>query len=160
MRPVKGSRESSAQTPRDHGHIPESLTSNPARLPQDSLCIAPAIPFRSFPPTPSALKRHRFPCCPGTELRRWEPPALLHRLFHPRTDSPAKVFGREGRGEGEPFSKKVSLPASFSLFTSSGVYLPSPKQKNPRRSGDKKRPPRAESCKGVEQSLAAAYFPT
>ena len=52
----------------------------------------------------------------------------------------AKVFGREGRGEGEPFSKKVSLPASFSSFKFSGVCLPSPKQKNPRRSGDKKDP--------------------
>ena len=66
---------------------------------------------------------------------------------------PTKVFGREGRGEGEPFSKKVSLSASFSLFTSSGACLPSPKQKNPRRSGDKKRPPRAESCKGVSNNL-------
>lgn len=75
------------------------------------------------------------------------------RAFHPRTDPPAKVFGREGRGEGEPFSKKVSLPASFSPFKSSGVCLPSPKQKNPRRSGDKKRPPRAVSCKGVSNNL-------
>ena len=75
------------------------------------------------------------------------------RFFHPRTDSPAKVFGREGRGEGEPFSKKVSLTANFSLFKSPGVCLPSPKQKNPRRSGDKKRPPRAVSCKGVSNNL-------
>ena len=83
------------------------------------------------------------------------------RFFHPRTGPAAKVFGREGRGEGEPFSKKVSLPASCSLFKSPGACLPSPKQKNPRQSGDKKRPPRAVSCKGVfEQSLAAAYFPT
>ena len=83
------------------------------------------------------------------------------RFFHPRTGPAAKVFGREGRGEGEPFSQKVSLPANFSLFKSPGVCLASPKQKNPRRSGDKKRPPRAVSCKGVfEQSLAAAYFPT
>lgn len=79
------------------------------------------------------------------------------RFFHPRTAPPAKVFGREGRGEGEPFSKKVSLSASFSFFKSPGVS----QTKNPRRSGDKKRPPRAVSCKGVfEQSLAAAYFPT
>ena len=78
------------------------------------------------------------------------------RAPHPRTDPAAKVFGREGRGEGEPFSKKVSLSASFSFFKSPGVS----QTKNPRRSGDKKRPPRAESCKGVEQSLAAAYFPT
>ena len=80
------------------------------------------------------------------------------RAFHPRTGPPTKVFGREGRGEGEPFStKKVSLSASFSFFKSPGVS----QTKNPRRSGDKKRPPRAVSCKGVfEQSLAAAYFPT
>lgn len=75
------------------------------------------------------------------------------RFFHPRTDPAAKVFGREGRGEGEPFSKKVFLPASCSLFKSPGVCLPSPKQKNPRRSGDKKRPPRAVSCKGVSNNL-------
>ena len=75
------------------------------------------------------------------------------RFFHPRTAPAAKVFGREGRGEGEPFSKKVSLPASCSLFKSSSVCLPSPKQKNPRRSGDKKRPPRAVSCKGVSNNL-------
>ena len=75
------------------------------------------------------------------------------RFFHPRTAPPAKVFGREGRGEGEPFSKKVFLPASFSFFKSPGACLPSPKQKNPRRSGDKKSPPRAESCKGVSNNL-------
>lgn len=75
------------------------------------------------------------------------------RFFHPRTGPAAKVFGREGRGEGEPLSKKDSLPASFSSFKSPSVCLPSPKQKNPRRSGDKKRPPRAESCKGVSNNL-------
>ena len=75
-----------------------------------------------------------------------------HKRRHPRRPA-AKVFGREGRGEREPFSKKVSLLASCSLFTSSIVCLPSPKQKNPRRSGDKKRPPRAVSCKGVSNNL-------
>ena len=30
--------------------------------------------------------------------------------FHPCAGSPVKVFGRVGHGEGEPFSKKVSLP--------------------------------------------------
>ena len=89
----------------------------------------------------------------GSACYRWKPPALLHRHFHPRTGPATKVFGREGRGEGEPFSKKVFLPASFSLFKSPGACLPSPKQKNPRRSGDKKRPPRAESCKGVSNNL-------
>ena len=75
------------------------------------------------------------------------------RFFHPRTAPPAKVFGREGRGEGEPFSKKVSLPASFSPFTSSGVYLPSPKQKKSPAERGQKRPPRAVSCKGVSNNL-------
>ena len=65
----------------------------------------------------------------------------------------AKVFGREGRGEGEPLSKKDSLPASFSLFTSSGVYLPSPKQKNPRRSGDKKDPLALRAARGSSNNL-------
>ena len=74
---------------------------------------------------------------------------------------PAKVFGREGRGEREPFSKKVSLPASCSLFTSSIVCLPSPKQKkSPMDRGQKKTPSRCELQGGLEQSLAAAYFPT
>lgn len=70
------------------------------------------------------------------------------RAPHPRTDPAAKVFGREGRGEREPFSKKVSLLASCSLFTSSIVCLPSPKQKNPRRSGDKKDPLALRAARG------------
>ena len=102
---------------------------------------------------PKGAQRHD--CSKGNSSSacyRWKPP-LLHRLFHPRTDPAAKVFGREGCGEGEPFSKKVSLLASCSLFTSSIVCLPSPKQKNPRWTGDKKRPPRAVSCKGVSNNL-------
>ena len=55
-------------------------------------------------------------------------------------DPAAKVFGREGRGEGEPFSKKVSLSASCSLFKSPGACLPSPKQKIPGGAGTKKDP--------------------
>ena len=43
----------------------------------------------------------------GSACYRWKPPAL-HRLFHPRTGPAAKVFGREGRGEGEPFSGRLS----------------------------------------------------
>lgn len=66
---------------------------------------------------------------------------------------PAKVFGREGCGEGEPFSQKVLLPASFSLLHISRRLPAVPKQKNPRRNGDKKRPPRAVSCKGVSNNL-------
>ena len=44
----------------------------------------------------------------GSACYRWKPLALLHRLFHPRTVPLAKVFGREGRGEGEPFSGRLS----------------------------------------------------
>ena len=61
---------------------------------------------------------------------------------------PAKVFGREGRGEGEPFSKKVSLSASFSFFTSSGVCLASPKQKIPGGAGTKKDPLALRAARG------------
>ena len=81
------------------------------------------------------------------------------RAFHPRTGPPTKVFGREGRGEGEPFSKKVSLPASFSSFKSPGVCLPSPKQKNPRRSGDKKDPLALRAARGSNNLWQRPTFP-
>ena len=43
------------------------------------------------------------------------------RFFHPRTGPAAKVFGREGRGEGEPFSKKVSFsPLTKHSYCGSG----------------------------------------
>jgi len=82
------------------------------------------------------------------------------RFFHPRTDSPAKVFGREGRGEREPFSKKVSLPASFSFFKYPGPACRPQNKKSPAERGQKKTPSRCELQGGLEQSLAAAYFPT
>ena len=65
-------------------------------------------------------------------------------------DSPAKVFGREGCGEGEPFSKKVALPASCSFFTSPGVCLPSPKQKIPGGAGIKKDPLALRAARGSQ----------
>ena len=52
----------------------------------------------------------------------------------------AKVFGREGRGEGEPFFKKVALPASCSLFTSPGPACRLPNKKIPGGAGTKKDP--------------------
>ena len=73
---------------------------------------------------------------------------------------PAKVFGREGRGEGEPFSKKVSLPASFSFFKYPGPACRPQNKKSPAERGQKKTPSRCELQGGLEQSLAAAYFPT
>ena len=52
----------------------------------------------------------------------------------------AKVFGRKGRGEGEPFSKKVSLPASFSFFKSPGPACHPQNKKIPGGAGIKKDP--------------------
>ncbi|WP_418474141.1 hypothetical protein [Desulfovibrio sp.] len=72
----------------------------------------------------------------------------------------AKVFGKEGRGEGEPFSKKFSLPASFSFFKSPGPACRPQNKKSPAERGQKKTPSRCELQGGLEQSLAAAYFPT
>ena len=72
-----------------------------------------------------------------------------------KTQSQEQKF-LEGRGAGREnlFPKRFPSPQAFlPLFKSSGVCLPSPKQKNPRRSGDKKRPPRAVSCKGVSNNL-------
>lgn len=60
----------------------------------------------------------------------------------------------EGRGAGREnlFPKRFSSPQAF--LSSNIQALPAvPKTKNPRRSGDKKRPPRAESCKGVSNNL-------
>ena len=155
--------------------------------------------------------------------------AISRRLSHLRTGSPAKVFGRVGCGEGEPFSKKVFLPAIFSLLqifigrlqscppalqifisclrlalparfplrngcplwgdhlgttarSSSYRTRPScrerrgikgrrsaggspaarffPNKRSPVDRGQKKTPSRCELQGGLEQSLAAAYFPT
>ena len=63
-------------------------------------------------------------------------------------DPAAKVFGREGRGEGEPFSQKVSLSVSFSFFKSPGVCLASPKQKIPGGAGIKKDPLALRAARG------------
>ena len=119
----------------------------------------PSCAFRASPENSQIL--FRWMCDTATlQYFRFEPlhsqsnPIPIHAQARRQKAGPgAKVFGRKGRGEGEPFSKKVFLPASCSLFKSPGVCLPSPKQKNPRRSGDKKRPPRAVSCKGVSNNL-------
>ena len=81
-------------------------------------------------------------------------PIPIHAQARWQKAGPAtKVFGREGAGRENLLPQKGFPPRSFSFFTSSSACLPSPKQKNPRRSGDKKRPPRAESCKGVSNNL-------
>ena len=79
---------------------------------------------------------------------------------------PKKRLPTLGRSFGDDRPVELALPCLEGRGirgwrSMAGVQQPVPQQKNPRRTGDKKRPPRAESCKGVfEQSLAAAYFPT
>ena len=110
------------------------------------------------PATPSARSgTPAIPCLPALTTSSIVLRMALRNAGHPASPqilppsySPTgKSFWKGGRGEGEPFSKKVSLPASFSFFKSPGVS----QTKNPRRSGDKKRPPRALSCKGVSNNL-------
>ena len=69
-----------------------------------------------------------------------------------KTQSQEQKF-LEGRGAGREnlFPKRFPSPQAV---LSSNLQTPAvPKTKNPRRSGDKKRPPRAESCKGVSNNL-------
>ena len=92
--------------------------------------------------------RPAIPCLPALTTSSIVLRMALRNAGHPASQqilpssySPtAKVFGREGRGEGEPFSKKVSLSVSFSFFKSPGVCLASPKQKIPGGAGTKKDP--------------------
>ena len=52
-------------------------------------------------------------------------PALDHQRPPVLSSSPIKVFEKDGGElEGEPFSKKVSLPASVSFFKSAGACFP------------------------------------
>ena len=121
------------------------------REPRAQKKIAALLRQPATPPARSGTPRDPLSASPSPQLhctRVWPygmPVIRPHRrAFPPRTDPPVKVFGREG----EPFSKKVFLPASFSLFQSPGVCLPFPKQKNPRRSGDKKDPLALRAARG------------
>ena len=84
----------------------------------------------------------------------------MHRSAGKRQTHGRKVLEGGGGGGGEPFSKKVSLPASFFSSNLQASACRPQNKKNPRRSGDKKDPSRCELQGGLEQSLAAAYFPT
>ena len=125
---------------------PEKITAllrQPATPPARS--GTPRDPLSALPSPPASL-------CLRMALRNAGHPASPQGPSSSHRPS-GKSFWKGGLRGGKPFSKKVSLPASFSSFTSPGVCLPSQKQKNPRRSGDKKRLPRAESCKGVSNNL-------
>ena len=74
-------------------------------------------------------------------------PIPIHAQVRCKTQAQRQKF-LEGRGAGRENPKKVSLPASCSFFTSSSACLPSPKQKNPRLSGDKKDPLALRAARG------------
>ena len=82
-----------------------------------------------FPRVLSVFKSHISLSCPEADLRVWKPPRTSPQALPSSTGSPAKVFGRMGCGEGEPFSKKVLPPRRvFPHFKSSsaacGLALP------------------------------------
>ena len=85
----------------------------------------------------------------------------MHRPAGKRQTHRQKFLEGRGAGRENLFPKRFSSPqAVLSSHLQASAYRPQNK-KIPGGAGTKKRPPRAESCKGVfEQSLAAAYFPT
>ena len=105
--------------------------------------------------------RPAIPCLPALTTSSIVLRMALRNAGHPASPqilpssySPTgKSFWKGGARGGRTFFQKGFPPRKlFSLQISR--RLPAvPKTKNPRRSGDKKRPPRAESCKGVSNNL-------
>ena len=112
----------------------------------------PRDPLSASPSQPA-------PLCSRMALRNAGHPASPQGLpsSHRPTD---KSFWKGGARGGRTFFQKGFPPRKL-FFLQISRRLPAiPKtKKSPAERGQKK-PPRAESCKGVEQSLAAAYFPT
>ena len=106
--------------------------------------IRPAIPCLPRPHRSSIVLAYGLTECRSSGLTAG--PSLL-------AQSHRQKF-LEGRGAGREnlFPKRFPSPQAF--LSSHLQALPAvPKTKNPRRSGDKKRPPRAVSCKGVSNNL-------
>ena len=88
------------------------------------------------------------------------------RASHPRTGPTGKSFWKGGVRGGRTFFQKGFPPrklffASFSLLQIFRRLPAVPKtKKSPAERGQKKTPSRCELQGGLEQSLAAAYFPT
>ena len=105
----------------------------------------PRDPLSALPSPPASL-------CLRMALRNAGHPASPQIL--PSSYSPTgKSFWKGGARGGRTFFQKGFPPRKL-FFLHISRRLPAiPETKNPRRSGDKKRPPRAESCKGVSNNL-------
>ena len=100
-------------------------------------------------PRRSAFKNHRaLYCLDQLEAASTAPQAL------PSSHRPSGKSFWKGRVRGGRTFFQKGFPPRKLFFLQLFRRLPAvPKTKNPRRSGDKKRPPRAESCKGVSNNL-------
>ena len=151
VQPLKKGRESSAQAPSAHG----SHSGKPAQVGKAAPGIASASPqlflFAPF--------RQRLLPSKGTDFHA--PGYRASEMGEPVFFTGSSILAQaqrqkflEGRGAGREnlFPKRFPSPQAF--LSSHLQALPAvPKTKNPRRSGDKKRPPRAVSCKGVSNNL-------
>ena len=105
--------------------------------------------------------RPAIPCLPALTTSSIVLRMALRNAGHPASQqilpssySPTgKSFWKGGARGGRTFFQK-GFPLRKLFFLHISRRLPGVSQtKNPRRSGDKKRPPRAESCKGVSNNL-------
>ena len=105
--------------------------------------------------------RPAIPCLPALTTSSIVLRMALRNAGHPASQqilpssySPTgKSFWKGGARGGRTFFQK-GFPLRKLFFLQISRRLPGVSQtKNPRRSGDKKRPPRAESCKGVSNNL-------
>lgn len=105
--------------------------------------------------------RPAIPCLPAFTTSSIVLRMALRNAGHPASQqilpssySPTgKSFWKGGARGGRTFFQK-GFPLRKLFFLQISRRLPGVSQtKNPRRSGDKKRPPRAESCKGVSNDL-------
>ena len=105
--------------------------------------------------------RPAIPCLPALTTSSIVLRMALRNAGHPASQqilpssySPTgNSFWKGGARGGRTFFQK-GFPLRKLFFLQISRRLPGVSQtKNPRRSGDKKRPPRAESCKGVSNNL-------
>ena len=105
--------------------------------------------------------RPAIPCLPALTTSSIVLRMALRNAGHPASQqilpssySPTgKSFWKGGARGGRTFFQKGFPPRKLFSFQICRRLPGVSQTKNPRRSGDKKRPPRAESCKGVSNNL-------